>query len=210
MLNLLLSDPPITLDVDGKEYSINWSLRPALRIMMAFQDDTLLQAEQVAILLSNIYGEEIPENTEEAVKQAIWFLDCGEESEGEANPMRLYSYEKDASLIYAAFRQTHGIDLSEEKIHWWKFVALFMDVGQETTFTHLVSLRKRVKTGKATKEEIKAYNEMGDLAKIEDGRQRSRMSPERRAKLNEFNRLAEEGKRRRDESKKVENDSQNS
>jgi len=47
-------------------------------------------------------------------------------------------------------------------------MALFMDLGQDTTFCQLISLRKRVKTGKATKEEREIAREMGDVFDIPD------------------------------------------
>lgn len=41
-------------------------------------------------------------------------------------------------------------------------MALFMDLGADTAFCSLVGLRRRVKTGKATKEEKAAAREMGN------------------------------------------------
>ncbi|MCG8619708.1 MAG: bacteriophage Gp15 family protein, partial [Desulfobacterales bacterium] len=73
-----------------------------------------------------------------------------------------FSFSKDANLIYAAFKQTHGIDLQREKLHWWQFLALFMDLGPDTTFCSLVSLRKRRMAGKLTKAEREAVSELGD------------------------------------------------
>ena len=43
-----------------------------------------------------------------------------------------------------------------------------MDLGQDTTFCQLTALRKRVKTGKATKEELQAAASMGDMFIIEE------------------------------------------
>ena len=43
-----------------------------------------------------------------------------------------------------------------------------MDLGQDTTFCQLVSLRKRIKTGKANKEERQAAREMGNLIEVPD------------------------------------------
>jgi len=77
--------------------------------------------------------------------------------------MRLYSFNKDAPFIMAAFKQTHGIDLDTANMHWWKFMTLFMDMGSDTTFSNLVSLRKRVKTGKASKEERAMAREIADI-----------------------------------------------
>jgi hypothetical protein len=108
-----------------------------------------------------------PHDISGAIDKAHLFLNGGESGGGEEETgPRLYSFSKDARLIYAAFKQTHGVDLEKESIHWWKFLALFMDLGSETTFCQLVSLRKRIKTGKATKEERAAVREMGDVFDI--------------------------------------------
>jgi hypothetical protein len=45
-------------------------------------------------------------------------------------------------------------------------MALFMDLGADTSFCNLVALRKRVKTGKASKEERATAREMGDIFKL--------------------------------------------
>ena len=94
----------------------------------------------------------------------------GDAVEGDGSGLRLYSFSKDANLIFAAFRQTHGIDLSTADLHWWEFLALFSDLGANTTFVSMISLRRRVKTGKASKEEIASARDIGDafnLPKLE-------------------------------------------
>jgi len=124
-------------------------------------------------MLENLYIE-IPSDIQGAIEQANWFLNCGDVSRKASDGVRLYSFEKDANFIFAAFRQTHGIDLQKEDLHWWKFIALFMDLGQDTTFCQLTALRKRVKSGKATKEEKQAARNMGDMFTIEDDKNYTR------------------------------------
>lgn len=111
---------------------------------------------------------QMPHDVNQALEQANLFLNGGTVSEEEIDSPRVYSFAKDANFIFAAFRQTHNIDLEKESMHWWKFLALFMDLGSETTFCQLVSLRKRIKTGKATKEERETAREMGTLFDIPD------------------------------------------
>jgi hypothetical protein len=109
---------------------------------------------------------DLPTDIEQAITQAMWFLNGGATSEQDAAPMRLYSFAKDAQFIYAAFKQTHGVDLQKDNLHWWQFLALFMDLGSDTTFCQLTALRKRLKTGKATKEEKQAAREMPELVDV--------------------------------------------
>jgi hypothetical protein len=190
-MNILVDQLPTAIEVDGSEYPINYDFRTCLRILMAFEDQTLAQIEKQAILLKNLYVEQ-PKNITEAIQKEIKFIDGGEDRKDEVkNSPRIYSFQNDAQFIVAAFQQTHGIDLETAEMHWWKFMALFMDLGGETTFSNLVSLRKRVKTGKATKEERAAARELGeifDLTEIDN-----RTLEEREAE-DEFMKLLKQGK----------------
>ena len=172
MYNILVDDLPTAIEINGNEFDINPDYRNCLNIILAYEDNELTGFEKQLVLLSNLY-KEFPDNEkdiETAVLKGIKFLNGGmEENEGENQELlyRLYSFSTDANLIFAAFKQTHGIDLNDtEYLHWWKFIALFMDLGSETTFCNLVSLRKRVKSGKATKEEREAAKEMGEFFEV--------------------------------------------
>jgi len=137
---------------------------------MAFEDNELTPQEKQLVLLGNLYSV-VPNDLTAALERANWFLNGGKENtpdENPTSPVRVYSFAKDGNFIYAAFRQTHGIDLSTAKLHWWTFLALFMDLGQDTTFCQLTALRKRLKTGKASKEEQAAAHDMGEMIDIPD------------------------------------------
>jgi hypothetical protein len=167
-------------------------------VILAFEDTDLVSAEKQMVLLGNLYKEQ-PTNIQVAIEKGFKFLNGGqngEEEEKEDLPLRLYSFEKDANFIFAAFKQTHGIDLENvDYLHWWKFLALFMDLGSETTFCQLVGLRKRVKTGKASKEEKAMAHEMGDIFDIPEPDNRTY---EEKAQESEFLRLVNEGNRMRE------------
>lgn len=161
---------------------------------MAYEDNELTPQEKQIVLLSTFF-QSVPRDLPEAMRQANIFLNGGKtETESDDNePMRLYSFSKDANFIFAAFRQTHGIDLQKEDLHWWKFLALFMDLGTETTFCQLVSLRKRIKTGKATREERNAAREMGEVYEVPDVDTRTLEEKQREA---DFIRLVTQGQRK--------------
>jgi hypothetical protein len=113
----------------------------------------------------------IPDDLEKAYELGIKFMDGGKESDDEdesGDHFRLCSFEKDANLIFAAFRSTHGINLQTENLHWFEFLSFFSDLGQDTTFCQLIGLRRRVKDGTATEEERKIANSMGDMFIIEE------------------------------------------
>ena len=188
-MNILTDELPTTLQVGPTEYPINSDFRPCLKTILAFEDNDLTPQEKQIILFVNLFGE-IPNEIQEAATQAIWFLNGGQASEEKAESIKVYSFGQDANFIYAAFRQTHGIDLQTANMHWWQFLALFMDLGQDTTFCQLIGLRKRLKTGKATKEERAAAREMGELIEVPEIDQRTLDQKEREA---EFMRLVAQG-----------------
>jgi hypothetical protein len=163
-MNILVENLPTAIEIDGCEYEINSDFRSCLRIILAFEDPELAMIEKQIILLDNLYKER-PENLKEAFEKGIRFLNGGKESQEEENT-RLYSFEKDSNFIMAAFQQTHGIDLETAEMHWWKFMALFMDMGSETTFSSIVGLRKRLKSGTATKEERALAREINDILEL--------------------------------------------
>jgi hypothetical protein len=179
--------------VGDAETPINVDFRACLRVILAFEDQELTSFEKQAILIDNLFPDP-PGDFQAAFEVGIRFLNGGKSDGGSETEqgLRLYSFEQDAGFIFSAFRQTHGIDIETTELHWWSFLALFMDLGADTSFCNLVSLRKRVKTGKATKEEREVAREMGeafDLPEI--------LPPEVKAQEDEFMKLVREGERNR-------------
>lgn len=194
-MNILTDALPESVYIDGREFPVNVDFCASLKTIMAFEDASLTNQERAQIALINLYLE-VPTRPEAALERVFWFLNGGEstpsaQDDDEQSP-RLYSFIKDANFIFAAFRQTHGIDLTKADLHWWEFLALFMDLGQDTTFCQLVSLRKRVKSGVASKEERKAALEMGAAFEIPELDHRT--LEEKEVEL-EFMRRLEKGKR---------------
>lgn len=192
-MNILVEQLPEAVEIEGIEYAINTDFRACLRAILACEDPELTPEEKQALTLENLYPDQ-PHNLGKALEQAIKFLNGGE-IQDESDGPRLYSFSKDARFIFAAFRQTHGIDLESAELHWWKFLALFMDLGSDTAFCNLISLRKRIKNGKASKEERRAYQEMKDLVDLPDTDHRTL---EEREQEQEFLRLVSEARRQRD------------
>ncbi len=163
MASILTSAFPTSLTVNGEDYPINWGHRDCLDIMVELEKGDLTPLEQTVFVVQKLFVE-IPDDFVQAVEQALWFLHGGkplEEAVGRADPIRTYSYEQDAELIYAAFSTRHGIDLATANLHWWRFRALFTDL-RDTTFSELCSMRKRYYDGDCNEKELAAIAEMGD------------------------------------------------
>lgn len=167
-MNILIDRLPTSLVVNGQAYRIDADFRTSLRILMAFEDAELAGVEKNMVFLDNLFVEK-PDDALAALERGGWFLNGGKDDVDGSDGPRVFSWNKDANLIFAAYQQTHGIDLEAVGfMHWWKFLALFMDLGSETAFCNLAGLRKRVKTGKASKEERQMAREMGDAFVVEE------------------------------------------
>lgn len=168
MTNILIDALPVAVEIGGQEYNIDADFRSCLRSLIAFEDSDLTMQEKMLIVYVNLYGEDGPEDVAAALEKAMWFLNGGQEDASEGSKHRVFSWDKDADLIYAGFQQTHRIDLQTVGfMHWWKFLALFMDIGADTVFCNLVSLRSRVASGEATQYEKKAARRMGERFKLD-------------------------------------------
>ena len=164
-MSILTEQLPEAVLIDGKEHPINTDFRTAIKIIEAFESEELTTIEKNEIMLELLYGENnIPDNINEAVEMALRFLDGDKEEahsdeENSSECVRLYSFTQDADYIFSGILQTHGVDVSKQKIHWWKFLILFMDLDKDCFFSQLLSIRSRLKKGKLTKEERVWYNE---------------------------------------------------
>lgn len=198
-MNILTDQLPKAIRIGERVYPVNSDFRDCLRIILAFEDNDLTWVEKQIILLENLYAEMPPEaHAQDAILKGIKFLNGGEDDKGDGDqptPKRLYSFNKDARFVFAAFQQTHGIDLQTiPYLHWWHFMTLFMDLGSETMFCSLIGLRKRIKTGKATKEEKEVAREMGDIIDVPEIDTRTVEDKERDR---EFLRLVAEARKRK-------------
>lgn len=175
-MNILSDRLPKRIKVNNHIYDINYDYKTIINILLAFEDTELTYEEQMYIMLHNLYKEEIPEeDTEEACKQAIKFIDIGNtEKSNRVNNNRIYSFEKDATYIFSGINQTHHIDLEEKSdLHWWKFMSLFMDMSPDCMFGELIYYRKRKLEGKLTKEEKANYEKIKDIVDLDYVRQPS-------------------------------------
>lgn len=138
--------------VQNKRYALNTDYRTALRILAAFEDAELADLEKQGIMLQLLYKTVPPDETE-AVRLALLFLNCGETQTQTEDMPPLYSFTVDAPLIYAALRKSHGVDVLAEEIHWYRFVALFCDISEDSFFARLLYLRRASREGTLTPEE---------------------------------------------------------
>ena len=148
----MITDLPYTLSVDGVQRKINADFRDVINILCAYNDPELDSESRTFILLNNLYSEDFTEfeDIDEAIKQAVWFIDCGKEySKTESTPRRLMDWEQDYNIIISAVNKSANVlDLRELPfLHWWTFMGYLEERG-ECTFSYVVEIRDKLTKGK--------------------------------------------------------------
>lgn len=174
------------LMVGGKERKIRTDFRDCLNILQACADPDLEHHEKLEVMIEILYVEDIePEHMEEAMKQAVWFLNCGDTIEECKNKKRVMDWEQDEQMIFAAVNKVAGKELRTEKyIHFWTFISYFYEIG-EGLFSTVINIRtKKNKNKKFEKHESEFYKENKSLVDL-----RKKYSAEQQAEIDYINSL---------------------
>ena len=83
---------------------------------------------------------------EEAVDKFIWFYKCDKpdityKSKKAKKVSQIFNYKYDDLYIWGAFKQCYNVDLTRDKIHWWKFRAMWLSLPSTTEFSKIKSYR---------------------------------------------------------------------
>ena len=139
---------PKTVEVAGKEYPIRSDFRAVLDILTALSDPELTEQDKAVVMLGIFYEGEIPPQTQEALNQCGWFINCGQMETEKKNNRKLMDWEQDFQYIIAPINTAAGCDVRGlPYMHWWTFMGYYMDIG-DCMFAQIVSIRKKLKTGK--------------------------------------------------------------
>lgn len=68
-----------------------------------------------------------------------------EKNKNNSNNKKSFDFVQDSKYIYAGFMQCYGIDLFDlrNKLHWWKFIALFNGLSNNTRIMQIIDIRLR-------------------------------------------------------------------
>lgn len=152
---------PESLLVGGKSWPIRSDFRCGLDAMVALQADDLTVAEKADCICRiifpdwrEIYAEGL---FSEAVEAAYRYLDCGRPQNTSGRQQKpVVFWDTDAPLIFDAINKTRGKDVRTEKMHWWTFCGLYMEIGQ-STFADVISIRQKRAKGKKLEKTEKEF-----------------------------------------------------
>lgn len=162
----MISNLPRSLIIGGKEHEIYTDFRDVILICTAYNDPDLSTEDASFVLLNNLFVEDISEieDIEEALKQAVWFIDGGKDyAENSHESPKLMDWEQDYDYIISAVDtgiKTAETVLDLEYMHWWTFLRKFSE-RKETRLDTIINIRDKLAKGRALdkgEKEILRYN----------------------------------------------------
>ena len=124
--------------VNGHFYKMDFDFRNVLRMMDILARDDLMPKAREYLALKCLTRH--PKNVRDvltAVKGILF------EQRPSRNQQKVTSFEQDAGLIRAAFRQEYGINLYREKLHWLEFSELLQGLPEGNRYSEVVGIRAR-------------------------------------------------------------------
>ena len=142
-MNLRLYEPyPESVIVGEKEYALDLDFRNVLRFF-DMRDDGWTETEQIELgvhlLLKN--PAECPKELKEQAELLSAIFELFPKSE-EKSTERFLDMKQDAAKIRSGFFRI-GIDLTRDRLHWFRFIELLGDLPSDTALVRTIELRQR-------------------------------------------------------------------
>lgn len=156
---------PEYAEVNGKRYKINTDFRVAIKCNNIALDKSINDFERALAIIYKMFGEEGLndfENHDKLLDCALKFLSCNKEIKNSNNEEPDMDFDEDMDYIEASFMSDYNIDLTNEKMHWWKFSKLLNGLSNSEMGNCCILNRIR---------NLRNY----DLKDIPDARQREKM-----------------------------------
>ena len=137
----LYEQPPQGVTVDGKFYKCDFDFRNVLKMLDLMQrQDLVPDARDYHCVKCFLPHRKRPKNASKLYRA---LLDILFEKSPEGGSERLTSFEQDAPLIRAAFRQVYGIDLFRDKLTWFEFQDLLHGLPDGNRYEDVIGIRAR-------------------------------------------------------------------
>lgn len=129
---------PQGVEVDGKFYKMDFDFRNVLRMIEILDRDDMLPEAKAYKALCCLCKR--PKNAEKVLGAVKALLFKAPRKKG---GQRVTDFIQDAGLIRAAFRQTYGINLFRDRLHWIEFTELMNALPEGSRYAEVVGIRAR-------------------------------------------------------------------
>lgn len=143
MANILTQALPEKVETENGAFELETDFRASVEFEIMVENGE----QDFCKLMKPYYPNGMPKQAAEAINAALWFYKCGEEKKEQTenkptrNTKQAYSFSVDADVLYSDFLRYYNIDLTNAKLHWWKFRALLGGLPTESTFKERIYYR---------------------------------------------------------------------
>lgn len=131
---------PEGVTVGGRFYKCDFDFRNVLKMLDIMQIQELTPAARDYHCVKCVFRGHLPSRKVADVYSSVCNILFEKTPE---NGEKLMSFEQDAALIRAAFRQTYQIDLFRDALTWFEFLELLHALPEGNRFTEIVGIRAR-------------------------------------------------------------------
>lgn len=132
---------PDSVTVDGKRYKCDFDFRNVIKMLDIMQRDDIYPDARDYLCAKCVCSP--PRNAAAVYRELCAVLFPQATQTPETGSKRITSYEQDAGLIRAAFRQVYQIDLHREKLHWLEFTELLCNLPDGCRYMEVIGIRAR-------------------------------------------------------------------
>lgn len=158
---------PEYVKIGNKKYKINTDFRVAIECNNIAQDDTIGDTERSLAIIYKLFGDDglnNPQDWEKLLELGIKYLSLGKDTSGVDKDTEIdMDFNEDMDYIEASFMSDYRIDLTTEKMHWWKFYTLLEGLSNSELGNCCVLNRVR---------NLRTF----DLSQIKDNKERERLA----------------------------------
>lgn len=158
---------PEYVKIGDKKYKINTDFRVAIECNNIAQDDTIGDTERSLAIIYKLFGDDglnNPQDWEKLLELGIKYLSLGKDTSGVDKDTEIdMDFNEDMDYIEASFMSDYRIDLTTEKMHWWKFYTLLEGLSNSELGNCCVLNRVR---------NLRTF----DLSQIKDNKERERLA----------------------------------
>ena len=129
---------PGGVTADGKFYRLDFDFRNVLNMMKELAREDIMPEARAWRAVRCLTKH--PRNEEKVLEAVLKLLF---EKPPKNDGQKVTDFEQDAGLIRAAFRQSYGIDLYRDRLHWIEFTELLNAIPGGSRFSEVVGIRAR-------------------------------------------------------------------
>ena len=140
----LFESLPEGVRVGKKYFKCDFDFRNVLKMLEIMQREDMVPAARVYHCVKCVISRRMTLKTASEAYNVLCDLLFGKPPEtGAESGKKLTSFEQDAPLIRAAFRQVYHIDLYREKLTWFEFTELLQGLPEGNRYEDVIGIRAR-------------------------------------------------------------------